>query len=359
MTLTEGYVILKSGRHDNLNRVVRIPVKWLYYLWKVGKSMFHIFNKDRGNEKDRENDQKKNNIVVLKKTKPGMCGGTDATLDTDAPKEILSQDMILFDVTSALHTKPSQDSYEELINYVSAFAIKTKEGTFMLLEKRMGYQRRGNGSFSWVLVKENVFPKLVELVRECELAKNNGFHSRTHGLPENFGGSVNIKYASGENISFSNNQTPILSFDAGQKIAELFEDAMKGEKVPLPDLAALTEIRFLEERKDGGFTKATLKFHRDGTGLNIKSAKYDTDKIYESENMVDAETIHQIKNNIEVNGILAWSGLPETEYHYSEKKSMTFVFGDQEEVTVESGRSLPVQIDRGFFNIELEMTTKH
>lgn len=51
-----------------------------------------------------------------------------------------------------------------------------------------------------------------------------------YGLPENFGGSVSIEYASGEKISFSNNQQPILSPNTGLCIKELFSEAMKGEK---------------------------------------------------------------------------------------------------------------------------------
>ena len=50
----------------------------------------------------KKQDKPDDGIVILKKTEPGMCGGTDASQDTKAPKEILSEDMILFDVTSAL-----------------------------------------------------------------------------------------------------------------------------------------------------------------------------------------------------------------------------------------------------------------
>lgn len=73
-------------------------------------------------------------------------------------------------------------------------------------------------------------------VSVINLAKDNGFHSETHGLPENFAGSVSIEYASGEKISFSNNQQPILSPNTGLCIKELFSEAMKGEKVSLPDV---------------------------------------------------------------------------------------------------------------------------
>lgn len=149
-----------------------------------------------------------------------MCGGTDATQDTKAPKTISSEEMILFDATSALNNgQVSPDNRNrESLGYVSAFAASAGEGCFLFLETGECFNRLSEKTASWALVKE------------CNLAKDNGFHSETHGLPENFGGSVSIEYASGEKISFSNNQQPILSPNTGLCIKELFSEAMKGEK---------------------------------------------------------------------------------------------------------------------------------
>ena len=152
---------------------------------------------------------KKDGIKILSQTKPPACGGTDATLDTKAPKEIQSNDLVYFDVFSALNP-PQQlwQNREETLGFIAAYAAKTPGGTFVFLKKSNGYRGKDNES-SWALLKADLTPDLCELVRECNIAKNNGFHSRTHGLPENFGGDIDIRYGSGERISISNNQSPV------------------------------------------------------------------------------------------------------------------------------------------------------
>ena len=311
----------------------------------------------------KKQDKPDDGVVILKKTEPGMCGGTDASQDTKAPKEILSEDMILFDVTSALSrgyipSEGKRNSVEKL-GYVSAFAAPVSNGTFLFFEKGDSFQKRAQKTRSWAYVKEDVFPSLVRFVRDRDIAKSNGFHSTTHGLPENFGGSVDIRYASGEKISFSHNQQSIITLAAGAEIANLFTKAMNGEKVELPVVSSLKEIRFEELRKNGGFTKAVLTIQPDGTGINAKQSKYDDPKIYESEKPIDAETVVAIKKNIEDTGILAWSDLPSNGFSYRIDKQLTFVFDDGREIIVKNDRLVPDQIGRGFFNIELEMTTKH
>lgn len=304
-----------------------------------------------------------NGIVVLRSTGPGMCGGTDATQDTRAPKKIESKDMILFDATSALSDRialvDKKTKQVEQIDYISAFAAKDGDGTFLFLEKRGDFRYRKDNDFSWAYVKADVFPGLVSLVNETELAKSNGFHSETHGLPENFGGSVRVLYESGEKISFSDNQSPVLTTAEAQKTAELFISEMKGEAVKLPDVEELKEIRFSEERKDGGYTKATLTLLPDGTGVNKKASRYEEPRVFESEKPVDAETIAKIKKNIALTGMLAWAGLPESTYRHLSDKTITFVFADGKEIKVDEGKELPYRISGGFFNIELEMATKH
>ena len=214
-------------------------------------------------------------------------------------------------------------------------------------------------SSAWAYVKEDVFPALVDLVNDVDLAEKNGYHSTTHGLPQNFGGSVNVRYASGEKISFSDNQCPIMSISVANKIADLLEKAMAGEKIVLPDVKELAEIRFTELRSGGGFTKATLTLNGDGSGVNKKQSRYDDPKVYESEKPVDAATVAAIKSNISENGMLAWAGLPESGYFKTSEKSLTFVFKDGREITVGGAAALPGELGGGFFKIELELTAKN
>ena len=91
---------------------------------------------------------------------------------------------------------------------------------------------------------------------------------------------------------------------------------------------------------------------------NRKNSRYGANE-YESEKPVDAETMARIKGTIDSCGLLAWTGIPERDYKSLSKKTMDFVFDDGETVTAEDNRVLPYGIGNGFFNIELEMATKH
>ena len=307
--------------------------------------------------------EKGGGIVIIQKTKPEECGGTDATLDTNAPKQIVSDKMVFFYATSALNSwgLPSETVNSRLgpLGLVSAFAAPSGEGTFLFLETSSGPRRYDNVKRSWALVKKDVFPSLVALVDESDIIKDNGYHSKTHGLPEDFGGSVKIVYESGEKISFSNNQTPVFRYEFGRKVAELFDEAMSGERVPLPDVSELSSIVYEENGSGGSFTKAHLTIGPDGKGINEKKTRYSDPHVYESTKEVDAKTIEEIKEKIAEKGILAWAGLPKKEFTFGAQKKMTFVFGDGTKITVPGDRCLPDQISGGFFDIELEIVTKH
>ena len=306
---------------------------------------------------------KNNDIKIIKQPPPDACGGTTAYQHKNAPTEIQSEDMILFDVSSALSVnfaavKPENRS--QFLQYIYAFAAPCKGGSFLYLGTSTASGFDAPVTSSWAIVKENVFPSLTALVREYKLAKNNGFHSRTHGLPRNFGGSIDISYSSGETINTSNNQFPVLSQEEAKAIYHIFSKAFQTERIGLPKISELKSIFFEERRKGGGFTEATLTFSPDGTGINSKRAKYDSPTIFESEKPVDVQTMQQICENIEKTALFAWDGLPERPplIDFSTKR-MTFRFDDGSEITIKDETIVPAKIQNGFFNIELEMTTKH
>ncbi len=288
-----------------------------------------------------------------------VCGGTDVFLDEQAPKEIHSDLMIAFDVTSVLPEAKEPTDHSRSIGFVSAFAAPAGKGTFLFLETAEGFSRRDETSKSWALVKENIFPSLVEWARQFQIAKNNGENFYTNGLPENFGGQLHISYASGEEIRVSDNRSPVLSRKAGVWLADHFAAAMEAEQIRLPKLDFLREIRFSREREDGGFTKATLSLLPDGTGTNLKAQRFEDPHVCESEKPVNTDTILQIKRIVEENGVLAWSELPKRAGLFSEKKELVFRFEDGTEIRVLDDRLLPSQLRHAFFDIELELTVKH
>ena len=307
-------------------------------------------------------DEDVDGIEIISRVEPGMCGGTSATRDTKAPKTIISEEMTLFNVTSSFSgCAPGPGTVLDFIplGYLSAFAAKADKGYLLCLETAEGTGYHPRHDISFALVKNDIFPALVALVKKHDLAKNNGFNAFTHGLPENFGGSVDIRYASGERIYFSDNRSPILAPKAAREIADVFTEAMKGDKAELPDIEGLKEIIFDEKRKDGGFTKARLAIRPDGTGINHKQSKYDGPKVYESEKEVDADTVEVIKRNITDCGVLAREGLPSNGFSLGNEKSLAFIFDGGERIEVRDDRIVPGCLGRAFFNIELEMTVKH
>ena len=309
--------------------------------------MFNIFKKN-----------KKPNVVVLQEPPKNACGGTTKTLDKSAPKVITCDKMTLFSVTSALSYSPAAGGKAQL-GYISAFAIPSDNGTFLFLEAAEGHRKLGTKK-EWALVMADIFPALVSVVLECDLASQNGLHSKTAGLPENFGGSVLIEYENGETIDFSNNQSPVISRAAAEKIYGVFRSCLEGDKAVLPSFDALTSVRFSEERKDGGYTHATLTRRPDGTGINEKTSKYkDVPTPFESKKETGADVFDVIKNSIENGGILAWEHLPQKESLLGHKKTLTFVFDDGKEITVDGDAVVPYELHNAFFSIELEMTTKH
>lgn len=294
----------------------------------------------------------------VEKGRPDMCGGTRISQNVNAPREIRSDAMVLFDITSALNPDPAPDGAApngfEPLTYVSAFAATAGQGTFLFLSTRGSAQWETKDA--WAFVKKDIFSSLAALVRECDLANRNGFYAFTHGLPENFGGSVDIRYAGGERIRFSDNRSPLISSETGMEIVALFSKAMRGKTVPLPDTAALRSVRFEENRQNSGFTTAVLTIFPDGTGTIDRKSRYGDPTIYESVTPVGKDTTDAIKKAMADTGILAWTDLPDKEYSLGGDKQLSFVFEDGTTVTVSDRKILPDPLQQGFFSIELEMT---
>ena len=122
-------------------------------------------------------------------------------------------------------------------------------------------------------------------------------------------------YKSGENISTSNNQSPVLSPVAAEKIHDLFCRFSALESCPLPRVSEIRAICL------GGKETAPN------------------------------ETILRI---IDERKMLAWGDLPRAEYVYGDTKTLTFIL-DHRQITVTNDRWLPLGVKNGFFEIELEM----
>ena len=311
-------------------------------------------------KKEPDKNGKKDNITVLKKTAPNICGGTDAYIDNTYPKKIKSDKMVMFDVYSSEYIPmvSMTGAKTEHCPEFTAFAVCAGEFSYILFSK----QSRVNPDESkrrWAYTEYDIFSDLTELVRKYDIAKDNGFHSQTHGLPRNFGGSIVARFDDGEKISISNNQSPIFTSTVASAIIAVFENALKQEKIELPDVSGIRKIRFTSERASAS-VNAELTILDDGTGINVKDSDYGQNGKYHSEKAVDAETVGNIKKNVENCGMFGWEKLPERHATLGgENKSLMITLDDGREITVPENRELPFEISRGFFNIELELVTKN
>lgn len=64
--------------------------------------------------------------------------------------------------------------------------------------------------------------KLQEIVSKYDLAKHNGYTHHVSGLPDMYGDYIDIKYASGESIYASDNQSGFLAQEAAMELINLF-----------------------------------------------------------------------------------------------------------------------------------------
>lgn len=286
-----------------------------------------------------------------------VCGGTDRYVDKNAPHTIQSNQMTGFFAESEIAVY-GQATHTAL-SYISATAIPAQEGTFCHLSVCRGYPDQRSDFLAWI--KEDLFPQLVLLTKELNFAAHNGVHSNTHGLPKNFGGSVRIAYASGETIHFSNNQQPVFSLEAGEKIENLFLKAMHGEKMPVPSAETIKTVRFAEERADGGFSRACLTETPEGKFLLKRESKYGDSSVYTSEQEVPRERMEFCREAVRRNILFAFAYLPQNAIAaqlFHGKKTLTLVYSDGREAVIPSDRLLPDALLDVLFEIELDLVSK-
>ena len=289
-----------------------------------------------------------------KMQEPAICGGTTRNVDKDAPKTIKSDKMTLFSVESSLEILAGDEAQENTLDFISAYAAKLDGGSFILLETRSYYE---NENLSWAYIAEDVFPELVKMTADEELAKYNGTFSVTHGLPKNFGGEVKIEYESGEKIGFSDNQCPIITRSFALKLYNAFGRMMKAARAPLPDADSIVSVRFYEESKFG-FTRAELK--KNGDEYELKTEyKFEEPKVYDSSRIVPEDVIVNIKNRVKESAVLLWNKFPKKSYEPLSRKTLTFVLEDGSKIEITDDRALPAQLSGAFFKIELELTSSN
>jgi hypothetical protein len=207
-----------------------------------------------------------------------ICGGTTRSQDAAAPMEILSRDLVFFKAGAEFGHRGMQSR---------VYAAKAEKGIYIVIAEE-------EPRFALLSPDCDFLTRLDTLVREYHLIRDNGHHSHTAGLPEDFGGSIDIRYASGEFISKSDNQSPIISQEADQAIRKTFLDAITSyPRIKLPDPSLIQKVEYREQGKDN---YSLLTFSRNGETAKLSSEnQYSTSgTIYKKEAQVPSSAFDRI-----------------------------------------------------------------
>ena len=137
-------------------------------------------------------------------------GGTRIRNDKDAPKEIISHELIRFSCRfSALSLIDDEDKLIRGVYYFSAESVENGvsctvgcNNTAVISE---GERKE---------IRPNDFLQVIDvLLRKYNVAQYNGNYYKVSGLPDFYGSTLDAEYESGETLYCYNNQDPFLPLD--------------------------------------------------------------------------------------------------------------------------------------------------
>ena len=137
----------------------------------------------------------------------------------DSPKVIESTDIISFNCELSFIATVF-DEENELEGKVYKMSAAVEDGT--VKAKIDWHDRSGNGDKAEFEADVSFMSKLQEIVSKYDLAKHNGYTHHVSGLPDMYGDYIDIKYASGESIYASDNQSGFLKAEAAMELINLF-----------------------------------------------------------------------------------------------------------------------------------------
>ena len=154
-------------------------------------------------------------FLCRKKTSPDpeIDGGIRRSVDENAPKVIGSTEIASFYCKFSTTDRLRGDS--PIAGHIITLRAEEKTGSYDL----RGYPET-SGSFS---PDAEFFRQLQKIVSIYDFAQYNGQHYTVSGLPPDYGMTLDIRYASGETIRSSDNQSCFLPLEAMEAMVALFE----------------------------------------------------------------------------------------------------------------------------------------
>lgn len=159
-------------------------------------------------------------LVGCKKTpqEPPVDGGVRHQVDTGAPKVIRSAEITEFSCKFSTTDRLLEDT--PIAGGIFTLYADAEEGC---LRVRGRQEIAGEHTFC---PDEAFFRQLQQIVAGYDMAQYNGQFYTVSGLPPDLGMKLQIRYASGETISASDNQSTFLPLEAMQELVALFENTI-------------------------------------------------------------------------------------------------------------------------------------
>lgn len=160
-----------------------------------------------------------------KQNSDDIDGGVVKRYYADVPKVIESTEIVEFHCEISLIAAAETD---ELGHRVYKLDAVVNDGEVTV--KYDWYERQGKRDKGEYKEDVDFMVRLQEIVATHDFAKHNGYYHTVSGLPDMYGESLKIVYASGERIYVHDNQSGFLSFEAEKALVMLFGAATKIEK---------------------------------------------------------------------------------------------------------------------------------
>lgn len=144
------------------------------------------------------------------------------TTGTDAPKTVRSSEITDFECRFSLFAIPEEDLDEGMVLKNADYLLKAKRGDNGVQGLFRWVDRFGNGEDFPFLTESSFMEELQKITAKHNLAKHNGYFHEVQGLPDFYGASLYIRYASGEVVAANDNQDNFLSVETMSDLATLF-----------------------------------------------------------------------------------------------------------------------------------------
>ena len=148
-------------------------------------------------------------------------GGVVKRYYEDMPKHIESENITEFHCTTSLI---SSVETEGLGHRVYTLDASVKDGEVFV---KYAWRDRGKGDRGEYTADMSFMSRLQNIVKDYDLASNNGYVHTVSGLPEMYGDKLSVTYDSGECIYIHDNQSGFISLSAQKELVTLFGAATK------------------------------------------------------------------------------------------------------------------------------------